>query len=444
MEHHILGYETFPDGTKIPIYIPQLNFQDPWNQRVVAVLSDDILKYRALTQKWYKESSFRNLTNSCFLFLNHPLKVMRICGLVLGWRWKVINQQEHAVWSLDDCSNNILCSCSRSQLLGSHAGVHNLTGRTICATGTFDCDRFEFKVEEIEILPTLKEEIIFWKSALRNRRALREPWVPAPDILRSFYNESPAAVKAAEDFVANLNESHFREYELEIASPYREHSQAPSDDYLTGVSSSSFESGQISCGEICKELADPHLPVTRSRTVPSKSLKTLKKRLLTWYLLKCETVNFCKFHAAAKDPKITCLLDELSVLQCKHESLPKNTKTLKSQREKIYRICINELMNLNLIAEVTGNLNLENLSLYYRYIKMRLQSLINMHIPSCVLKYEQVRTMCNLPLLSNTVILNTCKHFLDYSPMGDLLEWWVDPLSEDKIKLHFVFKPLSN
>nr|6LBT_C Chain C, KLLA0C11825p [Kluyveromyces lactis]6LBT_D Chain D, KLLA0C11825p [Kluyveromyces lactis] len=106
---------------------------------------------------------------------------------------------------------------------------------------------------------------------------------------------------------------------------------------------------------------------------------------------------------------------------------------------KFYETFLAQLAEMAIITLDSFTINMTNLHNCYRYIITRFQSLINVQIPQITIKYSEIRNFCKLPLLSKKLILQMCKHFLNTTHIGNLIDWWVDPTSEERYKVFFTY-----
>uniref|UniRef100_UPI0015C697FC KLLA0C11825p n=1 Tax=Kluyveromyces lactis TaxID=28985 RepID=UPI0015C697FC len=187
-EHHVLGYETSKHGSRYPVFLTQLLPTSKWYGKATSLTIRSIYKNLETSRKWNTEYLIYNSSiRDIFLYLNHPITSIKICGLVVGWKWKLIGNEDRAFWYIDDCSDTILCQCSKSQLLALNMPLVDMSGWTLILTGLLDQERVEFKVTQIEVVKNLKHEIDFWSEAFDNQKELAIPWEIDPESLNEFY-----------------------------------------------------------------------------------------------------------------------------------------------------------------------------------------------------------------------------------------------------------------
>lgn len=441
MEYHVLGYERLKDSRSFPIYISQFLPQSEWYDKTVPILIEDLRRIVCDSRKWhlrYLQDPFYE-KEKVVLYLNHPLRRFRLCGLVIGWRWKLIHQEDRAFWFLDDCSDTLLCQCSYSLLTSFGLPSRDLSGWTLSVSGYFDRERAEFKVDHIDVIKNLRQEIDFWKSALDHKRRLNSPWALDYNTLQRVYNETPSTpVPNSDNFIQHLEDLHFQEHELQIASPYFEEDSLGMGAWNSDLLQSTLEQSLIDEEDNANEIIN--LESETDSSVPSKkiSLKKLRKNIVSFLLKIAENSNYCSKYDPFNQIYINILLTDFAKTT-KLQQLGAKDVDIENIKLQIYEDAIKELTASNLVSESSDILDMTSLIKCYRYIKIRFQSLINMRIPNRTISYEQVRNVCGLQALSNKIILQVCKYFLNSTHTGDLMEWWVEPLNNESFKVFFVY-----
>ncbi|BAO41496.1 conserved hypothetical phospatase and actin regulator 2 [Kluyveromyces marxianus DMKU3-1042] len=402
MEEHVIGYQETKNGVRYAIYSALVLTKSQWYDRPVALMADKLLEHITVSRKWNQNPYVRlGTTSDLFLYHNHPLTSIRLCGLVMGWKWKLIGQEERAFWSLDDCSSTILCQCSKSQLLALNLPSMDLSGWTIIVTGKLLQDRFEFKVSNIEVVLSLQQEIAFWNLAFTNQKLLEQPW----DVGESEISITPRRSREAFDdanntnYIQQLQTLHFQENELLLASPYTEADVSGLGAWNSDLLNSTLE----------HDLEDH-----QNQSSGNLSSKTIRQSTLAYLIEKSMDEDECTIHEIA---------NHVGVL-------------VASASLQHY---LNQLEDSEIVSQDDGVLELKNLQHCYRYIMFRFQSLINVQIPHIKIKYEQIKQFCNLHKLPNKLILDICKYFFNNTHIGNLINWWIEPVSEQSFQVHFTY-----
>lgn len=423
----MLSYGISKDGLKYPIYIKQLLPKSKWYGKSTSLTISSLVENLELSKKWnYEYHSQTGSTTQLFIYLNHPLDSIKICGLVVGWKWKLIGQEDVAFWYLDDCSGTILCQCPKRALLAMNFAFPNVSGWTLALTGKLDQGRVEFKVTHIEVVKSLKREIQFWTGAFENEKQLQNPWEIDSGTLVDFYNRrprTPTEMNGNGNYIEQLQDLHFQENELLLASPYIGEESSEMGVWNSDLLESTLE--QDLFGHKRADFSDGQILAFTHLQTPKSSPKLFRKKLLEVLIEKSITLDTCSFY------------EPLNAVNRVPGTAETSSKIL--PHLELYNTFLVELKNFGLVSYDNTRLNLANMHQCYRYITVRLQSLINVQIPNITIKYDEVRTFCQLPHLSNKIILQICKHFLNTTHIGNLIDWWVEPTSQERYKVFFTY-----
>lgn len=431
MEHHVLGYETSKHGSRYPVFLTQLLPTSKWYGKATSLTIRSIYKNLETSRKWNTEYLIYNSSiRDIFLYLNHPITSIKICGLVVGWKWKLIGNEDRAFWYIDDCSDTILCQCSKSQLLALNCPLVDMSGWTLILTGLLDQERVEFKVTQIEVVKNLKHEIDFWSEAFDNQKELAIPWEIDPESLNEFYRGNQHTPSKSNsnlgNYIEQLQTIHFQENELLLASPYNGHVSTGMGVWNSDLLQSTLEQDLIEQSRLDKTLGGQISPNSRKRS-SKLSPKQMKREILGVLIEKSMESKVCKIY----EPLLSINLGPGGEAT--------DLKTEPVLHLKFYETFLAQLAEMAIITLDSFTINMTNLHNCYRYIITRFQSLINVQIPQITIKYSEIRNFCKLPLLSKKLILQMCKHFLNTTHIGNLIDWWVDPTSEERYKVFFTY-----
>lgn len=430
---HYIAYRE--DSRDLNYYLPVLFNSNRFYIDNLPILIHDLIYYYNksvfLIKNYYKNCNTRNF----ILINNHPLKNFIISGTIISIKTKLINNKDFLLLKIDDNScfklNYIQFKCPIDVLhqFQKKLSIDNLLNANVsCIVQKSNYQTIfllEFDIIElISINVQLKEQLIFWKSCMIEKKILlNNKW--SPDVTKETEKSKDTF------FLQNLQSNEFKE-NLQITSPFSTSSNLnlPSIDTdlldLNNTDVFVVDSNPI---EITTEKQLQMKFVEIMTSLPTNSNKIdLLNLYESQFSQKCLN-NFAKFKFQQKH------LNEQNNYDL--DTLKKNE--FNSTLQKLFKQGLIKFQNNNTIIDI---ISLQKL---FQYSLKRMKLLIKLN---CLIGTIDIDFILSKLLLSNEkisiiAIINLFKLALNHitSETNNVIKnWWVEKKSDSIWLIHLFYK----
>lgn len=435
----------------------------------VPLLMSDLL--RCVEESKKVSSIYYSGQVSCIFWKNHPIGRVCVLGVVMGVKWKWINNEDYVFLFMDDFSSQtshktktLVCRCLKDVLLGQGVSINSMVGERFRLYGQMNLCYGELQVEVVEQCDSLTDEIDHWQSSLEQIIELNVPWQLDEQVLQDVLTQgsscgieyegvtnftTPIRLKARRDFIEELQVEKYKE-ELEIVSPYREISNQEMDS-LSGSSLESsarlpFEDSLARKETLLVGTQSSVVDATVEYVVDDQSISVCNENQaraqVLKHLLSCpdRTISIVELYQMSQ---IYDLISNISAIRFNRQNimLVKSLEQLKT--ETFFRL-IDYLVTSGLLKYVNRNvIDLMPLKSLYAYCTKRLRALIKMQCYLGTIEVKIIRQKLSLPSLSQKAIIDTFKEALRVAAYGHpnlFTGWWIEINSEKESAIHLEYK----
>lgn len=462
--HHVV----YRDG-ELTFYVPAL-FEHSlhYGSSGVHLLMADLLE-RAETSKKVCSTHYQGHV-SCVFWKNHPIGRVCVLGIVMGIKWRWINNEDYVFLFMDDFSSKasqetkfLVCKCLKEMLVGQGLPIGNLVGKRLRIYGEMNIRYGELEVEVVEICDSLTEEIEHWQRSLELVSSLNDPWELNEQVLQGIltqgsscnidYEEvtnftTPVRLKARRDFIEELQVEKYKE-ELEIVSPYRDASSQEVESLDSGWTIPRVR-------HVCEDslsLRETLLVGTQSpvmdaiveyeadnQSIFACSENQARAKVLKHLLGRPErALTIVEIYQMSQ---INDIVANISAMKFKRQNLTL-VKPLDQLKTETFFKLIGQLVTSGLLTYINRNVvNLSPLKALYAYCTRRLRALVKLQCYLGTIDFDYIRQKLALPTLSQKAIIDTFKETLrvasfDYPRL--ITGWWIEMSSDNSSLVHLEY-----
>ncbi|QLQ82067.1 hypothetical protein HG537_0G03220 [Torulaspora globosa] len=402
---------------------------------------------------------------SCLFWKNHPIRRVSVLGIVMGFKWKWINEEDYVFLFVDDFSSRpddqsklLACKCRKDMLQTYCLSVNQLVGKRLRLSGEIDLYRGELSVDDVELCHDLMTEIEHWELSLAQCKDLNRPWelnrqVCEDTLTQESYAQTgenegtsafttPVKPRNKQEFVEALLVEQYKR-ELEIVSPYRDGSQCEdeiSDDSMNSKSLKFVIESSV------QQINEPLLLNPENSQVHSdKSISTCSEsearvQVLRYLLSRGNrAVPLLELYQAAE---INNIVSDISTIIFNRQNLML-VKPLELLKSETFFEIIRKLVISGLITYTSQNvIDSTPLKSLYKYFTSRLLGLLKLQFYSGTIEIRQVHEKLSLPNVSHKAILEVLKETLrdlvNKHPNA-ITGWWIEMNGKESIQIHLEY-----
>lgn len=383
----------------------------------------------------------------CLFWKNHPVKSVRVMGIVVGVKFTWIKNEDHAVILLDDSSDSQILPCRMEVNYLRSFGINfasGFVGSRVSMTGEYNLEFSEFVVNHIEILSNdLSAELNFWTIRDKDLLTLSD-WVVELPSLDSLCGDSlPSHAITETTYIDYLLGKNVRD-ELLITSPVYETDENVN---VLEVNDSLRKINSNSCNQVIDLECDSYNALTNdpfifSYAIQIRSTKALRREVL-WILLNLKQFQISKLELYdTKD--ISTVLDNYATYQFQQQNV-KHPVKYNDYKSLAFDDCLQQLIELNIVQYTDSkemHLNLKVIQDFKSYVKKRMSILVKLRNLLGYIQFDEIRAVTSKSI-STRVILHLFKEVLKIlmqHGMNEIINhWYIDTKNEKGFIIHLQY-----